>query len=294
MTVTSSSPTTRRRWRPSPARLGGGPGEGRQRGRAWRAGFFLATNGLPVLALLAWWIAARYVPAYIVPSPSSVLARTWDLIAGDSTSYVNTYTSFVRVGAAVLLALILGTGLAVVAHYVPLFRGLLIDRLLPFVNAFPSIGWAIVGMYWLGVSTSAVIFVEVAIVLPFTAVTIWEALKALDAETVEMAHSFTRSNRRVFAKVVLPYLAPSLFTALRLSYAAAWKVALVAEIFGASVGLGYLLNNAREQFDSSTLYATILTLILIVHGVDKAILQPLEKRLLRYRTTSVAASVSAR
>lgn len=288
MAVTDSSPSTRRRWRPSPARLGPDPHEGREHGKAWRAGFVLITNGVPVLALLTWWIASRYEPAYIVPSPSGVLARTWDLIAGESAFYTNTYTSFVRVGAAVLIALVLGTGLAVVAYYVPLVRGLLIDRLLPFVNAFPSIGWAIAGMYWLGVSTSAVIFVEVAIVLPFTAVTIWEALKALDTETIEMAQSFTRSNRRVFAKVVLPYLAPSVFTAMRLSYGAAWKVALVAEIFGASTGLGYLLNNAREQFDSTTLYATILTLILIVHGVDKLILQPLEKRLLRYRTASVS------
>jgi len=288
MTITSTAPSTRRRRRPSPARLGSGVDEGRARGKAWRTGYFLITNGVPVLALLAWWIAARHEPEYIVPGPTGVLARTWDLIAGESSSYSNTYVSFARVGASVLIALVLGTGLAVAAYYVPLVRGLLIDRLLPFVNAFPSIGWAIAGMYWLGVSTSAVIFVEVAIVFPFTAVTIWEALKSLDAETVEMAQSFTRSNRRVFAKVVLPYLAPSVFTALRLSYAAAWKVALVAEIFGASVGLGYLLNNAREQFDSTTLYATILTLIIIVYTVDKLILQPLEKRLLRYRTASLS------
>jgi NitT/TauT family transport system permease protein len=285
MSNPGASTLPRRRRSPVPAR----PSPKAAAGPAWRTAYFLITNGVPVLALVIWWVASHYLPVYIVPSPFDVVARTWDLIAGDSTYYSNTYISFVRVAAAVVTALIIGTALAVTARYVPLVRGLVVDRLMPFINAFPSIGWAIAGMYWLGVTTSAVIFVEVAIILPFTAITVWEGLKALDAETMEMAHSFTRSNRRVLAKVVGPFLVPYLFTALRLSYGAAWKVAIVAEIFGASTGLGYLLNNAREQFDSSTLYASILTLIIVVYAVDKLILQPLEKVLLRYRTSSVSA-----
>jgi ABC-type nitrate/sulfonate/bicarbonate transport system permease component len=288
MPTTSVTSSLRRRWPPAMARPSRDAASAAP-GRFWRTGYFLITNGLPVLALVVWWIASRYQPAYVVPSPVDVVARTWDLIAGDSTYYQNTYISFMRVGASVLIALVVGTVLAVTARSVPLARGLLVDRVLPFINAFPSIGWAIAGMYWLGVSTSAVIFVEVAIILPFTAITVWEGLKALDAETMEMARSFTRSNRRVLTRVVGPYLLPYLFTALRLSYGAAWKVAIVAEIFGASAGLGYLLNNAREQFDSSTLYASILALIIIVYAVDKLALQPLEKKLLRYRTSSVSA-----
>jgi NitT/TauT family transport system permease protein len=288
MRTPGASPLQRRRWRAAPARPSTESVPTPQVGLAWRTCYFLITNGVPVLALVGWWVASHYQPAYIVPSPTDVLARTWDLIAGDRTYYQNTYISFLRVGVSVLIALALGTALAVAARYVPLVRGLLVDRLLPFINAFPSIGWAIAGMYWLGVTTSAVIFVEVAIILPFTAITVWEGLKALDAETMEMARSFTRSNRRVLAKVVGPFLGPYLFTALRLSYGAAWKVAIVAEIFGSSTGLGYLLNNAREQFDSSTLYASILTLIIIVYAVDKLVLQPLENVLLRYRTSSVS------
>jgi NitT/TauT family transport system permease protein len=287
MTTTTAPPRPRRRLNVARPRTSSGPVA--RPGKVWRRADFLITNGVPALALVLWWVASRYQPEYIVPSPVDVLARTWDLLAGDSSYYRNTYTSFLRVGASVLIALGVGTAIALVARYIPLLRGLLVDRLLPFVNAFPSIGWAIAGMYWLGVSTSAVIFVEVAIVLPFTTITVWEGLKALDTETMEMARSFTRSNQRVLVKVVGPYLAPSLFTALRLSYGAAWKVAIVAEIFGASTGLGYLLNNAREQFDSSTLYSTILTLIIIVYAVDKLALQPLENRLLRYRTKSLSA-----
>jgi NitT/TauT family transport system permease protein len=257
-----------------------------EHGTRWRIANQALTNGVPLLAIFAWYLAAQHLPEYVLPKPQKVAGRTWDLIAGDPTYYKQTYISFERVAIALLLALLLGLIIAVTARYVPLLKGLLIDRITPFINAFPSIGWAIAGLYWFGVSTRAVIFVEVAIILPFGLITIWEGLKALDPEMIEMSMSFTRSKPRTLRKIVLPYLAPYLFSALRISYGAAWKVALVAELFGAPSGLGYLLNSAREQLDSPTLFATILTLIILVYVVDKLLLQPLEARILRYRISS--------
>ena len=270
----------------APARAARDRGRRRSRSMGWRLANQGLTNGVPLLALAVWYLASRRLPEYELPAPQQVAARTWDLLAGNPAYYKQTYTSFERVGIAVLAALLLGLAVAVTAHYVPLLRGLLIDRVTPFINAFPSIGWAIAGLYWFGVSTTAVIFVEVAIILPFALITIWEGLKALDPEMIEMSASFTRGKTRVLRKVVLPYLAPYLFSALRICWGAAWKVALVAELFGAPSGLGYLLNSAREQLDSPTLFATIATLIILVYAVDKLVLQPLEKRILRYRVSS--------
>ncbi|MEV0286951.1 MULTISPECIES: ABC transporter permease subunit [unclassified Kribbella] len=241
------------------------------------------TDGVPLLLIVLWWYFSQRLPAYVLPDPIEVVVRTWDLLGADADAFHHTYVSAVRVATAVTIALVVGTTVAVAARYVPPLRGLLIDRFSPFVNAFPSIGWAIAGLYWFGVSTQAVLFVEVAIILPFTLITVWEGLKSLDPETMEMAHSFTRSRMRVLRIVVAPFLVPYLFSALRISFGTAWKVALLAEIFGASDGLGYLLNYSREQFDSTTLFATIFTIILIVHAVDKAVFGPVERRLLRYR-----------
>ena len=262
----------------------------RRRSCTSRAGWLLSralADGVPLLLVFMWWYFSQRLPSYVLPDPVDVVGRTWDLLGGDASAFRHTYVSAVRVGAAVTIALVLGTAVAVTARYVPPLRGLLIDRFSPFVNAFPSIGWAIAGLYWFGVSTQAVLFVEVAIILPFTLITVWEGLKSLDPETMEMAHSFTRSRLRVLRIVVAPFLVPYLFSALRISYGTAWKVALLAEIFGASDGLGYLLNYSREQFDSTTLFATILTIILIVHVVDKAVFGPVERRLLRYRRVSL-------
>jgi NitT/TauT family transport system permease protein/sulfonate transport system permease protein len=133
-----------------------------------------------------------------------------------------------------------------------------------------------VGVYWFHVSDIGVIFVEVAILLPFSMINLWEGLKNLDEELVEMASSFSRNRIKTLFAVVLPMLLPYLFAAVRVSYGTAWKVALFAELFGAPSGLGYLLNIARESFDSVTVFACFVTLIILVYAVQYLVFNPLE------------------
>ena len=85
-------------------------------------------------------------------------------------------------------------------------------------------------------------------------------------------------------------LLPYVFAAVRVSYGTAWKVALFAELFGAPSGLGYLLNIARENFDSVTVFACFLTLIILVYVVQYAVFKPLEWWLTPQRRSLAARS----
>ena len=42
--------------------------------------------------------------------------------------------------------------------------------------------------------------------------------------------------------------------ALRINFGTAWKVALTAELFGGGSGLGYLMNLARQSFDTAMIF----------------------------------------
>jgi NitT/TauT family transport system permease protein len=253
------------------------------------AAYRLVTDGVPLALLVAWYLLSLRMPEYVLPSPFKVVVRTFELLVANPTLFQHTYISLARVLASVLLALLVGSSLVLLARYVWLSKGLVIDRLLPTLNAFPTLGWAILGLYWFGVGDSSVIFVQVAILLPFSMINMWEGLKTLDEETMEMAYSFTRRRWKILGKVVLPLLLPYLFASLRVSYGVSWKVALIAELFGSSIGLGYLLNFSRQQFDSSMLFATILTLVILVYAVDKLIFERVEHRILQYRSQPALA-----
>jgi len=242
----------------------------------------LLADGAVLLLVLAWALAALRTPEYILPEPGETVVLTARLFF-DPSLMGHTYISLARVVAAVVLSQVIGGGLVVASYYLPIARRLVDGRITPLLNAFPTLGWAIMAIFWFGVSNVSVIFVEVAILLPFCIINLSQGFQALDEETLEMARSFTRRRWRSLRLVVLPMLLPYLLASVRVSYGVAWKVALIAELFGASRGLGFLLNYARSQFDSATIFATVAAIIILVAAVDRVVLGPLERRVFRYR-----------
>jgi ABC-type nitrate/sulfonate/bicarbonate transport system permease component len=86
------------------------------------------------------------------------------------------------------------------------------------------------------------------------------------------------------SKVIVPMMVPYVFAALRISFGVAWKVTLTAELFGGNAGIGYLLNVARQEFDTETIFAEILFILLFVACMEVFVFRPLQRRLdRRYR-----------
>ncbi|MGA8615200.1 MAG: ATP-binding cassette domain-containing protein [Xanthobacteraceae bacterium] len=247
--------------------------------RDWRSavGQRLVADGFVVAMVIAWYIYSKFVPEFIIPNPLNVLRVTGELFF--SPRYLwDTYTSFLRVVVSVTLSLGISGIIVCAGWYVPPLRLLVANRIIPILNAFPSIGWAILAVIWFGVNTTSVLFVEVAILLPFAMINLWEGMKALDAETLEMARSFTKTPLQILRRIILPLLFPFIFSAVRMSYGVAWKVALIAELFGAQTGLGHLLNIASQSFDTTLVFAVIIALIILVIGVERLIFDPIERR----------------
>ncbi len=241
----------------------------------------LVADGFIILALVGWYIYSKFVPEFIIPNPLDVLRLTGELFY--SPRYLwDTYTSFLRVVISVALSLSIGGAIVCAGWYLHPLRLLVANRIIPILNAFPSLGWAILAVIWFGVNTVSVLFVEVAILLPFAMINLWEGVKSLDAETLEMARSFTKRRGSILYHITLPLLFPFIFSAVRMSYGVAWKVALISELFGAEVGLGHLLNIASQSLDTPLVFAVIITLVILVIGVERLVFDPIEKRAQRH------------
>lgn len=238
-------------------------------------------DGLVVGAVLGWWVLSLHLPEFVMPSPWQVVERLAQLFLTPSL-LADTSASAARVVASVVLSTVIGGALAVIPYRWPVADAIVRDRITPFLNAFPSVGWAILAMIWFGTTDAAVIFVEVAILTPFCLVNILEGLKELDAELIEMGSSFTRNGGRKFCKLVVPMLLPYAMSAIRIAYGIAWKIALVAELFGVSSGLGYLMLKAEIVSDSTAVYATCFAVVVLFLAGEKLVLDPLS-RLVAYK-----------
>jgi NitT/TauT family transport system permease protein/sulfonate transport system permease protein len=234
-------------------------------------------EGAILAVLAAWWMTARHLPAYVLPAPADVLRAMATFVTDGGTAY-NALVSLARVVASVLIAMTLALVIALAVQAAPVLNAAVERRLLVFLNSFPSVGWAILGVVWFKISTPTVLFIQVAIVLPFCIVNALAGFRQLDAELSEMGRSMTRDPVRRFLKVTLPLLAPFLVAALRIAYGICWKIALVSELFGASSGVGYLLMNAQSTSDAAMVFACCLVIVVIYTATDHLLLKPLAAR----------------
>jgi len=231
---------------------------------------FLAT------ALAAWVVAAHHTPSYALPPPLAVLQSIGEFFTS-ARKFGHLAASIENVLLSIALSFTLGSLLAFVAHEAHWTAPTLYDRLNPFVAAFPSVGWTLLAVIWFGVSRGTVIFTVSAVLVPFAMINLREGLRALDTDLQEMAHSLTRRRARIFLAVIIPALLPFAAATLRIMFGVAWKVVLTAELFGGNRGLGYLINNARQDFDTATIFAAIGLIIAVVTAADRFLFAPLER-----------------
>lgn len=231
-----------------------------------------------ILAFIGlWWFTARDLPDFVLPTPLEVGAAMGQLVV-DPNLAVHVAASFLRVLAAVAVALVVAVALAASIRTGPIMQTIVERNILVVLNSFPSVGWAILGVIWFSISNGTVIFIEAMIVLPFCLINAIEGFRQIDPELDEMGRSFSRNRWRRFVKVQLPLIAPFVIAGLRIAYGIAWKVALVAELFGARSGLGWLLQQAQTRADAATVFAACLVIVVIFALVDALVLRPLAKR----------------
>jgi NitT/TauT family transport system permease protein/sulfonate transport system permease protein len=239
-------------------------------------------DGAMLLAVLGWWLTARGVPDFVLPSPARVLA-TLARFAVEPALLYHLGASFLRVIVAVAVAMTLAVALALAARRAPTAGAVIEQRLLLVLNSFPSVGWAILGVVWFQVSNATVVFIEVAIVLPFCLINALEGFHQIDADLEEMGRSLSRSRVRLFARVTLPLVMPFLVAGLRIAFGICWKIALVAELFGSQSGLGYLLLRAQSTSDAAMVFACCFVIVLVVFAVDRLAFVPLARTYSRNR-----------
>ena len=227
-----------------------------------------------------WMAAAAGLPPYMLPSPERVLSATGRFFTSPRQLGHLTATLF-NVGTSILVAFTLGGILALFAHYARASAPTIHGRLSPFLNAFPGVGWTLLAVIWFGVSTTSVVFSITVVLLPFALVNLREGLSAIDREIDEMARSFGRDGLRLFFAIAAPALAPFAAATLRIMFGVAWKVTLTAELFGGSEGLGYLINIARQEYDTETIFSVVLTIVVAVYLADRFVFAPMERAMAR-------------
>ena len=231
---------------------------------------------LVLFLILGWWGLSRNLSDLVMPGPL-IVGRSLVEMFIDPVFLDDILISTIRVVGSVIISVILGLILALIPARFPVADLIVHERIKPFLNSFPSVGWAILAVIWFGSSNFSVMFVQVAILTPFCLVNLAEGLRELNQEILEMGRSFTRNRIRVFLKITFPMLLPYVIAAIRIAYGVCWKIALVSELFGAESGIGVIMLRAQTTANASMVFASCFAIVIIFMAGEKLIINPLAK-----------------
>lgn len=236
-----------------------------------------------ILLLLASWQLASSLAANprLMPSPATVFAMIGqETLSGDLPWHLG--ITLLRVAASFVLAMGIGVALGILMGRVRLADELGQPWLVFFLN-LPALVTIILSYVWIGLTETAAILAVALNKIPNVVVTVREGARAVDRGLLEMAEAFQVPARRRLVDVVLPQLYPYLAAAARSGLALIWKIVLVVELLGRSNGVGFQLGVFFQLFDVTGILAYALTFIAIVQLIEWGILQPLERRINRWR-----------
>lgn len=243
----------------------------------------LLQAGLLIAILGGWTLASgRLVPQIFLSTPLRVAQALVRLVANGELWY---HVRFTLMEALAGYALGAATGLlaAVAVSLVPHARQILHPFLVA-LYAVPKIAIAPLIIIWFGLGILPKVLLAALFVFFVVFLNTVTGVAGVSGELVGVAAVMGARPWRRMVAIVLPSAVPYILVALRLTIPAAMIGAVIGEFISSNRGLGYLINAASSRYDTAAVFAGILSLLVVVVGMNSAV-GWLERRLLRWRTT---------
>lgn len=228
------------------------------------------------VVLAVWEIYGRSVNPILFTYPTAVAqAAVGSVTSGELWTYLS----------ASLLVFAEGLGLAIVVGIplgVLMARFRLVDTVLEtYINALyamPTVAIVPLLVLWFGFDTAA----KVVIVFLFTIFSIvlntYQGVKNVERNLLEVARSFCANEWQLWGDVILPSALPYILVGLRLAIGRGLVGMVIADFYTAISGIGYLIVQYANSFQTAKLFVPIVTLM-ILGTVLTWLLRVLEERL---------------
>jgi NitT/TauT family transport system permease protein len=230
-----------------------------------------------VLLVITWQaiFQSGIWPDYNVPSPLEVLNS---LLSGFQSG------QFVPAILASLGRLVVGYAISLGSGLV---LGLLIGRvsllketigtLVLGLQALPSICWLPLAILWFGLNDRAIVFVVIMGAIFSITQGVEAGVRNISPIYLKAARNLGTRGLALYTQVIFPAAFPTILSGLKQGWSFAWRSLMAGELLYTTIGLGLLLENARDLLDTEQVIAVMLLIIVLGVAIDALIFAPLEK-----------------
>ena len=177
--------------------------------------------------------------------------------------------SGVRLGAGMLIAIVIGVPVGILVGRSKRFRDLS-NSPFQLLRMISPLSWMPLAVLVFATWDGSIIFlVAVASVWPVMFSTA-AGLAKVDPAWFKVARNLGAKPIQMLTQIIMPAISFDIFTGIRLALGVAWVVLVPAELLGVTSGLGYAIKDARETLSYHHLTAMVLTIGVIGYALDTA------------------------
>ena len=235
------------------------------------------------LALGLWELAAHNVDPVLFTSPSKVAVAGYHMIlSGELWTYL--WPSLVVLAIGFALAVIFGIaiGLLLARFWV---LDVALNVYITFLYSIPSVALVPLIVLWAGFEMTAKVIILFLFAFFPMVINTYQGVKAVDPKLLEVGRAFRCSEGQLWANIVIPAALPFIVTGIRLAVGRGMIGMVLADLYTAISGIGYLIVRTASTFQVDRMFVPIVTLGLI--GVTlTALLRLAEKRVAPWTVAS--------
>jgi NitT/TauT family transport system permease protein len=245
-----------------------------------------AVRKLVLLVALAgaWEIYARWLNnPLLFPTFGATVAALVDGIAhGELLVRAWTSIKVLLIGYTAGIAL---AGLLTVVAITSRVGTDLLETLTSMFNPLPAIALLPLALIWFGLGTGSIVFVLIHSVLWAVALNTHSGFLSVSNTLRMVGRNYGLRGLSYVGRILIPAAFPSILTGFKIGWAFAWRTLIAAElVFGVSSGsggLGWFIYENKNELEIPSVFAGLLTVIVIGLIVENLIFRTIEMRTVR-------------
>jgi ABC-type nitrate/sulfonate/bicarbonate transport system permease component len=211
--------------------------------------------------LVLWQIFGARVDQSLFTTPVDIAEAAVEMVgSGELWDYL----------APSLVVLAIGLSLAAV---IGVLIGLVLARFwvldvafgvyITFLYSIPSVALVPLIVLWAGFATTSKIIILFLFAFFPMVINTYQGVKNVDHKLIEVGRSFRCSERQLWANIVLPSALPFIVTGLRLAVGRGLIGMVLADLYTAISGIGYLIVRTASTYEVNKMFVPIVTLGLL-------------------------------
>jgi NitT/TauT family transport system permease protein len=213
------------------------------------------------IVLAIWQVLGAKVDPTLFTTPIAIIKAAVEMIgSGELWTYLA--PSLVVLAIGLSLAVVIGVTIGLL-----LARYRLLDVALgvyiTFLYSIPSVALVPLIVLWAGFETSAKVIILFLFAFFPMAINTYQGVKNVDHKLLEVGRSFRCSERQLWTNIVLPGALPFIVTGLRLAVGRGLIGMVLADLYTAISGIGYLIVRTASTYEVDKMFVPIVTLGLL-------------------------------